>query len=357
MTAGGTISSSSVEGQLFVRLCSIYVGVVAFVDLAYLASSRVHSRRLDDAVATITKMMCRTHGPSEKPVVIACLSIVSVPALIIALSLCLGPVIALSEGWRVDLGMEYMISNTMGLVAPLTNATPDSPASIHLAICVSVLGLLLITTALVVGTFIVESVRPWEYKNTKRNFILWFFVAIPAGFLALSVVLGGVLAAIEGWPMEDGLYFMAGQIIGAANPFTPLAPVTGDGCFVEVLCIGVQVVVQSFILDVVSQHPKTREMVTVLHRVATKSALLGSDSSEQSESAQQAGTSHSNLGKAGAPGDHNPPKEVVDIGEMKRRAAALEAELQALLKAIEENELPGVLVHVPDRDSPKENLD
>eukprot|EP00971_Amphidinium_carterae_P273373 5425605-Amphidinium_carterae.1 len=147
---------------------------------------------------------------------IACLGFLATPAFIFAVCIALGPLVALAEGWRVHQGIEYLLANTMGLEQPLINIEPCTALGTCLGVAASALGIL--------------------------------------AFHQLFHLL-------EGWHLVDGYKFAVSEICQFPNPITDVLPDTAWGGFVEVLCIALQVLVQSIALDTISSHPLTSKFI------------------------------------------------------------------------------------------------
>ena len=66
-------------------------------------------------------------------------------------------------------------------------------------------------------------------------FLLFCFVLVPAVVLAVAAVLGGILAAVEGWRYEDGFLYVISNLCALANPLTDVGPDSEAGMFFDIL--------------------------------------------------------------------------------------------------------------------------
>ncbi|KAK3255889.1 hypothetical protein CYMTET_34952 [Cymbomonas tetramitiformis] len=58
---------------------------------------------------------------------------------------------------------------------------------------------------------------------------LFIFLAVPIVVIFVSLIVGGVLAAIEDWPFRDGFLYVAGQITCGTNPLVSEVPASTIG--------------------------------------------------------------------------------------------------------------------------------
>eukprot|EP00403_Amphidinium_massartii_P005264 CAMPEP_0178381116 /NCGR_PEP_ID=MMETSP0689_2-20121128/5816_1 /TAXON_ID=160604 /ORGANISM="Amphidinium massartii, Strain CS-259" /LENGTH=199 /DNA_ID=CAMNT_0020001287 /DNA_START=39 /DNA_END=635 /DNA_ORIENTATION=+ len=195
---------STNQGGIFVAFCASYC-VIALLLVVIHAIVRYRCR---PALYQLCKAMVRLLTQDGKmeidaPLDTAFLGFVATPASIFVVCIALGPLLAAAERWSLDLGVEYMLSNTMGLTQPLTNASPETLGGILMALVVSILGMLLMAF----GCELVCRCRFWRFTNSTFSFIWWMFGFVPLFLLFLSVCIGGILATFEDWPFEDGFYF------------------------------------------------------------------------------------------------------------------------------------------------------
>mmetsp|Transcript_6560 Transcript_6560/g.16095 ORF Transcript_6560/g.16095 Transcript_6560/m.16095 type:complete len:367 (+) Transcript_6560:46-1146(+) len=249
------------DGRVLVALCITYCGLVVVLVLAYAVVLRTCVEPLLRVSAKISSLLARKHLELQAPLDIACLGFLATPAFVFAICLVLGPFVAFAESWSASLGIEYMLGNLMGLTQPLTDDVPQSAVGIILAVVISAVGLLLVTLCLGIGQSLVSACRVWELSSSISSFFLWVFGVNLAMMALLSFVIGSLLSAVEGWTLLDGCKFAVAQICQFPNSLTEVAPVTGWGIFIEVLCISLQVLVQSVALDTISTHPVTGNFI------------------------------------------------------------------------------------------------
>mmetsp|Transcript_65055 Transcript_65055/g.121190 ORF Transcript_65055/g.121190 Transcript_65055/m.121190 type:complete len:354 (+) Transcript_65055:49-1110(+) len=261
MVAPRQLESTHGEGLKFVALCGSYCGIVVVVFLAYAIVVRTCQDKLMIVSEGISRLLARKHFELQAPLDIACLGLLATPAIVFIICIFLGPFVAFAEKWSPTLGIEYMIGNTMGMTQPLTDDVPSSPLGIILAVIISAIGLLLVTLCLGVGQSLVSACRFWEFSTSIASFLFWVFGFNLAMMALLSLLIGSLLSAVEGWALLDGYKFAVAQICQFPNSLTEVAPVTGWGNFIEVLCISLQVLVQSVALDTISTHPVTGKFI------------------------------------------------------------------------------------------------
>jgi len=64
---------------------------------------------------------------------------------------------------------------------------------------------------------------------------IFIFVLVPTVVIAISVLMGGLLAWEEQWTFEDGFYYVCGNLAQLATPLTNVTPDTDRGKIFDVL--------------------------------------------------------------------------------------------------------------------------
>jgi hypothetical protein len=159
-------------------------------------------------------------------------------------------------------GIEYVVSNALGLMDPITDVVPES----HFGILVDIIASIwcLLAMACVLG-LVAELSLMERWINTMPDsycgFARYFLIYIPILVILTCFATGGVLAQVEDWSFTNGFYFMAGQICGLSNPLTSATPSTAEGCFVEALTVTFELVIGGAVIGIVSGHPIVHDFI------------------------------------------------------------------------------------------------
>mmetsp|Transcript_13090 Transcript_13090/g.24092 ORF Transcript_13090/g.24092 Transcript_13090/m.24092 type:complete len:349 (+) Transcript_13090:63-1109(+) len=253
-------------GLTFVVLTVTYGGIVTVLIILYAVLVRHCERQLMRISACISRLLARKHLQLRAPLDIAFLGFLATPAVIFAICIILGPLVAAAENWSAAVGVEYILGNTMGLQQPLTEVSPVTSMGVILAIAVSAMGLLLVTVCLGIGQSLVSACRFWDFRNSIASFIFSIFVFNMILMALLCFIIGWLLSRVEGWELRDGFKFAVSQICQFPNSLTDVAPSTGWGSFIEVLCVSLQVLIQSIALDTIGSHPCTSNFIDYIEQ-------------------------------------------------------------------------------------------
>jgi len=70
------------------------------------------------------------------------------PLFLIICSTIIGLILAVVEGWEAGIGVEYLLSNVLGMSSPLTSVVPEDTFGIHFAIIMNMYAVIMVTTAM-----------------------------------------------------------------------------------------------------------------------------------------------------------------------------------------------------------------
>eukprot|EP00419_Tripos_fusus_P063632 CAMPEP_0172912778 /NCGR_PEP_ID=MMETSP1075-20121228/189100_1 /TAXON_ID=2916 /ORGANISM="Ceratium fusus, Strain PA161109" /LENGTH=219 /DNA_ID=CAMNT_0013771349 /DNA_START=209 /DNA_END=865 /DNA_ORIENTATION=+ len=173
-----------------------------------------------------------------------------------AVAVIFGSVLAAVERWDAYLGIEYVLSNILGMQSPLTAIIPETATGKILNVLMSVWALLCATTALGIaaGMCLVQYVSAMV-PDSIFGFLRYLLLYIPVVLMLIACVTGGFLAIFEEWTFEQGFLYMVSSVAGLANPIVNLEVTTAEGAFVECLCICIELGLGGAIIGVVCSHP------------------------------------------------------------------------------------------------------
>ncbi|CAE7749684.1 unnamed protein product, partial [Symbiodinium pilosum] len=100
------------------------------------------------------------------------------PLVLIICSTVLGLILAAVEGWEAGIGVEYVLSNVLGMTAPLTSVVPEGSFGIHFAIILNMYAVVMVTTAmgLVANMSLMQAITERVPQGTCGFICFLFFV-------------------------------------------------------------------------------------------------------------------------------------------------------------------------------------
>lgn len=187
------------------------------------------------------------------------------PLFLVCCSVLLGLSVAAFEDWPAAIGVEYLLSNVLGMTQPLTDIVPTNDAGIHFAIIVNMYAVILVTTAMgLVANMSLMTALAGKVPESTCGFLAFLFIITPVTMFVLTWIIGALMAGIEGWSLLDGYYFMAASMASLANPVGDAVPETALGAFFECLCLAIELCVGGCILGMVASHPATLKLCDFL---------------------------------------------------------------------------------------------
>lgn len=183
------------------------------------------------------------------------------PLILIICATLLGLILAAVEEWEAGIGVEYLLSNILGMTAPLTNVVPEGSFGVHFAIIMNMYAVVMITTAmgLVANMSLMQAITEKVPQGTC-GFVSFLLVVVPLVMLLTTWLIGCTIALVEGWPAMEGYYFMAASMASLANPVTSVEPETAFGAFFECLCLSIELCLGGCVLGLVASHPVTTRL-------------------------------------------------------------------------------------------------
>lgn len=206
------------------------------------------------------------HWVAQAVVCFLVVNFVVVPNLTMAVSFVLGPILAVMEGWPWRLGIEYVISNVLGMQDPLTSVVPTRNVSRMVDIAMCIWAMLLCATVMALSSqlsFIM--VLTDAMPESTSGLLRYLFVFVPLILIILSVFTGGVMALIEEWSFFDGFIFMCGASSGLSNPLISQTPETALGSAFECLCLAVELCLGGAIVGIVGAHPAIQKVSDLIN--------------------------------------------------------------------------------------------
>lgn len=188
-----------------------------------------------------------------------------VPAVVLITCVVLGPMVAALEGWPVAIGVEYMISNALGLLQPLTEETPVTLLGQLVSSIANCLSMVVVTATMgIVSSMMVVSEFTQRMPKSAKGFFLTMFILIPTVMFLLAFFTGLLMAASEGWSVRQGFFYMIGALLGLANPLTSVAPLTPASLLIECICISIELALAGAILGIAASHPLTQKFQALI---------------------------------------------------------------------------------------------
>jgi hypothetical protein len=177
------------------------------------------------------------------------------PILVFVSAFVLSGILGGIEGWDIRTSFQYVLSNMIG-IGPMVVETPTTTVGVIADVAISMWALLLTTTILGLAASLgasnqliqAEPLTPWGLFRI-------FFFYIPVMILLLSLLTGGVMAALQDWSFVDGFLFMVGAICGIEDPLTASRPDSDIGNFFAALCYLIELCVGGVIIGIVGAHP------------------------------------------------------------------------------------------------------
>jgi len=308
---------SSEAGEQFVILLATYAGIGTFFALFFSGSLCTLRRIAPNAGTTsnghglfaIPSWPWHVRGLTSLMIVLFAI----VPTIVIVTCLILGPLLALAEGWSAILGIEYLLSNALGLAVPLTDIMPDSVSGEIIDLLISIWAMLIVTCAVGLAAQMALIAKLADVvPGTTLGFVRYLVVNIPLLLIVTSMVAGAIMAAIEGWSFADGFFYMAGEAAGVS--LVSNGPSTAAGALVESIFTMFELGFGGAVIGVVAEHPLTTKIVEALEGTAE----------EQQATAEGSG----NI-------DEAKPKALKDMTEeeVQREIAMLQGRLAELREA------------------------
>eukprot|EP00435_Cladocopium_sp_Y103_P070739 s295_g35.t3 len=187
------------------------------------------------------------------------------PLFLVCCSVLLGLLVAAFEDWPASIGVEYLLSNVLGMTQPLTDIVPTNDGGIHFAIIVNMYAVILVTTAMgLVANMSLMTAMAKKVPESTCGFLGFLFIVTPVTMFIITWMIGGLMAVIEGWDFHDGYYFMAASMASLANPVGDAVPETALGAFFECLCLAIELCIGGCILGMVASHPATLKLCNLL---------------------------------------------------------------------------------------------
>jgi len=179
-----------------------------------------------------------------------------VPFLIFLSCAVFGAMIGQMESWTNTIGMQYCLSNALGLSTPLTNKVPITVGGKIVDVFLSTWVYVLCSTTVGLVSLMSFSIAlARSGSSTPCGFLRSILIYIPVVLLLIAVPTGGILCLMESWSFDAGYLFMISQILGLANPLVANSPHTVDGIFFELLCTSIELCLSGTVLGIITNNP------------------------------------------------------------------------------------------------------
>jgi len=171
--------------------------------------------------------------------------------------------LALVEGWPLREGVLYLLGNVLGLSNALTDFSPESNTGKILDVIVSTWALLMTGTVMgiIAGLSLVTDLTE-NMPSSVWGFLRYVLMYIPLVIVISSFAAGGLMAAVEGWTLDVGFYFMVSSICGLSQPLVDQEPDSAAGILVEVLAICIELGFAGAIIGIIGAHPLVADLIT-----------------------------------------------------------------------------------------------
>eukprot|EP00418_Pyrodinium_bahamense_P079320 CAMPEP_0179067190 /NCGR_PEP_ID=MMETSP0796-20121207/29363_1 /TAXON_ID=73915 /ORGANISM="Pyrodinium bahamense, Strain pbaha01" /LENGTH=310 /DNA_ID=CAMNT_0020764215 /DNA_START=32 /DNA_END=964 /DNA_ORIENTATION=+ len=262
---------STENGETFVKIMIHYTWITATVLLSILGIMSCVSRRSGHGSSWPGADKWGFFASAEWPIylrgpwgmLVVLLGVIPLSMMLVCL--IMGPILASIEGWSVILGIEYMVTNVLGLQDPLTDIIPDSTFGNIVDIIMSLWAMVLFTAAMgLAASMSMVSHTTQRMPSTTCGLLRYMLIHVPTLLILVSLATGAIMSAIEDWSVFDGFLYMAGVMCGLANPLVDNVPDSPWACFVEVLCVSVELSLGGAIIGIISAHPLAQRVVILV---------------------------------------------------------------------------------------------
>jgi hypothetical protein len=171
---------------------------------------------------------------------IACLWLVAYPMCSALVSVVVAGPIAAIEGTAFDTAWLFSLTVMTLTGIPVTTWAPVGTGGIVITIVVGVLqmGLTIVFVGITAGPMIDPFVDYFGLGDTRtvmKKLAIFCLVAYPLAAILCALVLGGILAAAEGWPFSSGFVLALGELTATGVTSGPSVPQTNGGAAVGLL--------------------------------------------------------------------------------------------------------------------------
>lgn len=178
------------------------------------------------------------------------------PTCILIVCLIVGLIIAPLEEWSADVGMEYMISQALGLMNPITGVGPVRVHGQLISMLCNCFTFVTVTCVMgLVSNMQLITMLSDKVPESFRGLLATLYVGMPLFLIIMSWTVGGIMAVVEGWSWYDGFLYMMSSALGLSTPLTSVAPVSAVSNLIECICIAVELAVAGAILGITGSHP------------------------------------------------------------------------------------------------------
>eukprot|EP00438_Fugacium_kawagutii_P023564 Skav205171 [mRNA] locus=scaffold2773:197205:202686:- [translate_table: standard] len=126
-------------------------------------------------------------------------------------------------------------------------------------------GVIMLTTAMgLVANMSLMTALTEKVPSSTCGFLAFLFIITPLTMWLVTLLIGALMAAIEGWDFHDGYFFMAASMASLANPVSDAMPETALGAFFECMCLAIELCIGGCILGLVAAHPATLKLCNFL---------------------------------------------------------------------------------------------
>jgi hypothetical protein len=179
------------------------------------------------------------------------------PALPLALAVMFGGLLALVEKATFLEGFLYVASNLSSLATPLTDFSPSNVGGVIIDVYISVVALMLFGIVLnVVNVFQIPLAMNTMIESFVKGSVIVPLIAlgflIPLQIAIVAVTFGALLALLEGWGVNDGIYYVFGNLLGLGTPLTSVTPQTKAGDMFDIYVSSLALVCLAIFVDYVT---------------------------------------------------------------------------------------------------------
>eukprot|EP00928_Gymnodinium_smaydae_P078059 TRINITY_DN6166_c0_g3_i1.p1 TRINITY_DN6166_c0_g3~~TRINITY_DN6166_c0_g3_i1.p1 ORF type:complete len:385 (-),score=95.83 TRINITY_DN6166_c0_g3_i1:186-1340(-) len=304
-------------------LCYLLISLGLLAVLA--ASLRYLRRRRQRLPGDGLFVLGEWHPSLRDGVAFGLLVLLLLPSLLFATGFVLGGVLALAEGWNFTETFEYVLCNMCGMSA-MVDLTPDTTFGIICDIAVSIVALLITSTALgLAAGFGMATAAIDKTPRSFLGFLRTLFIYVPILLLLLCCLTGALIAGIDGWAVSDGILFMIASLCDIYNGLTSASPDTDSAWFFTTLCTVIELCVGGVIIGIVGAHPAIASFIVLIE---------GEKESDDEDT--------SAVASSAASPDAEPSKKLdstcVDVLDFASDSTASERQMDKPSKGDEENE-------------------